>query len=98
MIRQARVRWRWQTNMFNRNFFFGAAFSAAVLVSTASSLFAETVWLSSLDLKQMTTVWSTPKANLGITGTPITINGKQFARGVGTHAASTMRLELGGKA
>lgn len=84
--------------MLNRNFLLRVAALGALLVSTAPQLRAETVWLSTLDLKQMTTGWSTAKANLGIASTPLTIDGKQFARGVGTHAASTMRLELGGKA
>jgi len=64
----------------------------------ARVLRAETVWLSALDLKQMTSGWSVPQADRGITGKPISIGGKNFARGVGTHAASKMRLDLGGKA
>ena len=59
---------------------------------------AETVWLSSLDLKQMTTGWSVPKADRGIAGKPISIGGKQFAHGVGTHADSKLRVNLGGNA
>src|SRR6185369_16833662 len=64
----------------------------------AFQLRAETVWLSALDLKQMTSGWSVPQADRGITGKPISIGGKNFARGVGIHAASKMRLDLGGKA
>ncbi len=71
-------------------------FVALVLLSP--SLFAETVWLSSLDLKQMTSGWSVPKADLGIARKPISIGGKHFARGVGTHAASNFRINLGGNA
>ena len=69
-----------------------------VLVTAASPLFAETAWLSSLDLKQMTSGWSVPKANLDIAGKAITIGGQQFTNGVGTHAASTFRVDLAGKA
>ncbi len=59
---------------------------------------AETVWLSSLDLAQMTSGWSVPKADLGVVGKPISIGGKQFARGIGTHAESKLRVDLGRKA
>ena len=41
------------------------------LVCVAPSVFAGTVWLSSLDLKEMTTGWSVAKADLGITGSPL---------------------------
>jgi alpha-galactosidase len=64
----------------------------------APFLSADTVWLSSLDLTQMTTGWSVPKTDRGIAGTPISIGGKQFPRGVGTHAESKLRLDLGGRA
>ena len=54
-----------------------------VLLGTAPSLFAETVWLSSLDLKQMTTGWSVAKADHEIAGGPLSIHGERFAHGVG---------------
>ena len=63
----------------------------------ALQLRAETVWLSALDLKQMTSGWSVTQTDRSITGKPISIGGKNFTRGVGTHAASKMRLDLGGK-
>lgn len=66
------------------------------MVCAASVFGAETVWLSSLDLTKMTSGWSVPKVDLGVVGKPISIDGKQFARGVGTHAKSKMRLDLGG--
>ncbi len=69
-----------------------------VLVCVAPSLFAETIWLSSLDLKQMTTGWSVAKADHEITGGPLSVHGERFARGVGTHATSKFRVALGGNA
>jgi alpha-galactosidase len=75
-----------------------AAALAAVLVCGAGSLSAETVWLSSLDLKQMTTGWGVAQADRGVAGQPLGIGGKKFARGVGTHATSKLRVELSGKA
>ena len=43
-------------------------------------MFAETVWLSSLDLKEMTTGWSVAKADHEIAGGPLSIHGERFAR------------------
>src|SRR5882724_4041109 len=70
---------------------------AGVIISSASLVSAETVWLSSLDLTRMTSGWSVPKADLGVLGKPISIGGKQFAHGVGTHSESKLRVDLGGK-
>jgi len=68
------------------------------LLSAAPSLFGETVWLSSLDLKRMTTGWSVANADRGVGGQALSIGGKQFAQGVGTHASSVFRVNLGGQA
>ena len=64
----------------------------------APSVLAGTVWLSSLDLEEMTTGWSAARADLGITGSPLGIHGEKFARGVGTHATSKFRVKLDGNA
>src|SRR2546428_11899077 len=71
---------------------------AGAIMSAAPLAFAETLWLSSLDLSRMTCGWSVPKADLGVLGKPISIGGKQFTRGVGTHAESKLRVDLGRKA
>ena len=67
------------------------------VISAADSSSAETVSLSSLDLRLMTTGWSDAKADLGVAGKPISIAGKTFSGGVGTHAASYFRVKLDGK-
>src|SRR5579862_5704647 len=67
---------------------------AVVIVTIAPSLFAKTVWLSSLDLKQMTTGWGDPHADREINGNPLKIGGATFDHGVGTHAISKMRVNL----
>ena len=69
-----------------------------VFLGVASSLFAETVPLASLDLGQMTTGWSVAKADQGVAGQRLSIGGKKFAHGVGTHAVSVFRVNLGGYA
>src|SRR6266480_2022543 len=75
-----------------------AAIFVAAMICADSSVSAETVWLSSLDLTRMTSGWSIPRADLGIAGQPLSIGGKQFAQGLGTHAESKLRVHLGRKA
>jgi alpha-galactosidase len=70
----------------------------AALVCAAPAGFAETVWLSSLNLADMTTGWSVAKADHEIAGGPLSIHGEKFARGVGTHATSKFRVKLDGQA
>src|ERR1700722_2068184 len=70
----------------------------AFLGCTALSSFAATVWLSSLDLGQMTTGWSVAKVDREIGGQAITIGKRHFEHGVGTHASSNFRVDVGGNA
>jgi len=46
----------------------------------------------------MTSGWSVPKTNFGVLGAPVRIAGKEFTRGVGTHAESRLRVDIRGKA
>lgn len=69
-----------------------------LLALAAVSSFAATVPLAALDLKPMTCGWSEPKANQAIGGGPLLIAGKTFVSGVGTHANSKLRVDLGGQA
>jgi len=76
-----------------------AGYSVLVaLMVAASSLTAETIRLSSLDLKQMTSGWSEAKADVGIAGKSLSVGGKKYSHGVGTHAASKFRINLSGQA
>jgi len=59
---------------------------------------AGSVALSSLDLKLMTAGWSDAKADLGVTGKPLGIDGRTYKHGVGTHSTSRFRVALDGKA
>ncbi len=67
-----------------------------LLAAPALSLAAETVYLDTLDLTKMRQGWGAPQTNLSMRATPLTIGGEKFARGVGTHAASFLWVELGG--
>ncbi|MGO8747550.1 MAG: NPCBM/NEW2 domain-containing protein [Thermoguttaceae bacterium] len=59
---------------------------------------AETVWLSSLDLTKMSSGWGKTLADKAVQGMPMSIAGRTFRHGVGTHAPSVMHLDLGGGA
>ena len=84
--------------MRKRSFVSTIAILGAMVFGLPTAIFADTVWLSSLDLKQMTTGWGEAHADREISGGPLQIDGTQFARGIGTHAASRMRVDLGGNA
>ncbi len=57
---------------------------------------AKTVWLSSLSLEKMTAGWGSPQKDQSIQNKPLSIGGKTFDKGVGTHAASTMYINIKG--
>ncbi len=64
----------------------------------ANSLIAQTVWLDQLDLSTATQGFGTPRKNKSVDGRTITIGGKTFERGFGTHAESSLLIQLDGKA
>jgi alpha-galactosidase len=55
-----------------------------------------TVWLSGLDLSKMTAGWGKPQIDQSVQSKPITIAGKKFDKGVGTHADSVLYVDLRG--
>ena len=59
---------------------------------------AETVWLDDLNLSAATQGYGEPQKNQSIDGQPLTIGGKKFARGFGTHADGQLRVNLDGGA
>ena len=67
------------------------------LVSTGT-LSAQTVWLDQLDLSPTTQGWGIPKKNRSVDDNIMTIAGKTFERGFGTHAESSLFIQLDGKA
>lgn len=80
------------------NYRFLKSFSLAMLVCIPPAVFAQPVWLSSLDLKEMTTGWGEARADHDISGGPLSIDGQKFGQGVGTHAPSRIRVQLDGRA
>lgn len=68
----------------------------ACLGFSFSALVADTVPLSSLDLSKMKQGWGQPQVNRSMREKPLSIAGKAFEGGVGTHANSTLWIDVGG--
>lgn len=68
------------------------------LLSLAAAAHAQSrgVWLDTLDLRNMRQSWSTAQRNRSVQGKPITIAGRRFERGVGTHAVSRFAVPCAG--
>jgi alpha-galactosidase len=64
----------------------------------ASVVSAETVWLDKLELRLATQGWGSPHANQSVGDHPLTIGGQVFEHGFGTHAESTLNVNLNGEA
>jgi alpha-galactosidase len=58
----------------------------------------EVQWLESLDLSAMDQGWGSPRAGKSIEGKPITIAGKVYEHGVGSHAVGEFIVDLKGSA
>ena len=73
-----------------------ASLVAAALLPAAALNAAQTIGLETLDLTKMRQGWGKPQINRSIREKPLSIAGKKFEHGVGTHAASTLWVELDG--
>ena len=69
---------------------------SAMLASCTGAPIIE-VELGSLDLKSFHTSWGETKTNLSVTNRPLTVAGKVYEKGVGTHASNEMYFHLDGK-
>ena len=74
------------------------AFLCTALSALLPAAGETTVWLDDLDLTDMTCGWEAPRAKRSVAGNPLTVDGKRFDRGVGTHAESWYVLEANGNA
>ncbi len=74
--------------------------SVVALASLALSVAAktDTFGIETLDLSQVEQGWGSPHRNRSVDNRELSIGGQKFAHGLGTHANSTFRLSLGGKA
>lgn len=69
-----------------------------IVKDPASAQNTQTVWLDQLDLSTATQGYGVPKKNTTVDGNKMTIAGKTFERGFGTHAESSITIILNGKA
>jgi len=69
-----------------------------VALTAASAWAVETVWLDELDVSLSKCGWNKTLANKAVGGAPLSIGGKKFDRGIGTHANGQFCIELSGKA
>lgn len=65
---------------------------------TTVCLAQQRIWLETLDWSKATQGHGTPGINKSVGGKPLTVAGKVYDRGVGTHAESSLFILLAGKA
>ena len=70
------------------------ALALTILTTRAPAAEPETVYISSLDLSPIAQGWGQPQADKAVTGAPMSVGGKKFERGLGTHTDSLVRLQL----
>ena len=64
----------------------------------AAKSIAATVWLDDLDLSAVSQGWGDPHKNLSVDNHKLSIDGQTFEHGLGTHAVSTLYVDLKGSA
>jgi len=69
-----------------------------LLIQTPSSRAEETIPLGALDLHKVMQGWGSPRADKSVDSHPLTIGGKKFEKGLGTHAESIFYIDLQGGA
>ncbi len=74
------------------------ALGCCLTVFTTGIVSAETVWLDELDLKVAQQGWGDPHKNQSVDGHTLTVGGKKFTRGFGTHSVGELRIDLAGGA
>jgi alpha-galactosidase len=75
-----------------------AAIVAFALLAIPARAPADEVWLSTLDLSRIEQDWGRAQADQSVEGQPLRIGGRTFDHGIGSHANSSIPIELGGKA
>ena len=79
---------------------FTLSFALAIIFSLVTGTLSAqtTVWLDQLDLSAATQGYGVPKKNRTVDGKIMNIAGRTFQRGFGTHAESSLVVQLDGKA
>jgi alpha-galactosidase len=74
------------------------AFVVIALMTTFVHARADEVWLSTLDVSRIEQDWGQAHADQSVEGRPLRIGGRTFNHGIGSHANSSIPIELDGKA
>jgi alpha-galactosidase len=75
---------------------FGAVAFACSLVLCGFSAVADTIRLDQLDVQNTVQDWGQPQSNKSVDEHPLSIGGKPFEHGLGTHASSALSVTLNG--
>ena len=70
--------------------------SLCFLMLTGTLVSAETIRLDQFDVSQTSQDWGDPHRNASVEGHPLTIGGKHFEHGLGTHANSSLTIAVKG--
>ena len=62
----------------------------------AQPLWAETVYLSALDVGKISQGWGSPQRDLAVTRKPLAIAGQKFEKGLGTHSPMSLWVKVNG--
>ncbi len=65
-------------------------------MAAQSTVLADTVWLSSLDIRKAGQGYGKPRADKSVGEQPLSIGGQKFERGFGTHAPGSLYIDLKG--
>lgn len=69
-----------------------------ICLALLGSIQTSSVFVADLDLSNVRQGWGSPMRNRSVTDTPLSIKGRVFEKGFGTHAASTFKIRLDGRA
>ena len=83
--------------MFLKHFRIISSLLLFLLVCISFASPPKTIYLHEINLKSMTSGYKFSRINRSVEGNPISIAGKSYSKGVGTHAPSKMNLLLDGK-
>ncbi len=75
-----------------------AGLTLAPIAGAQQAAPARTVWLDTLDLSAVSQGYGEPRAAKSVDGGPLTLAGKTYLHGIGTHAASEFNIDLKGAA
>ncbi len=84
------------TTPFYRRRVLSAALAVIAFAFPLTLVQAEEVWLSTIDVTRIEQGWGQAHADRSVDGAALRIGGRTFEHGIGTHAESTIPLELQG--